>query len=128
MMRIGGEAAQIGIVHNYMPFEAKLGKWGLLIWWNRALASVCNHCWGNDLILDYLGTGQLHWRPLVGPLRALRYSCPDGRPPLDWIGLNYYSRQAAERADGRASIVTDAWLPACAIVLACGGPGAIVLA
>ncbi|BDA42798.1 6-phospho-beta-galactosidase [Coccomyxa sp. Obi] len=88
----GGETAQVGIVHNYMPFEARAGKWWLLIWWNRALAALCNHTWGNDTILDFLGTGVLNWRPL-GPLFCrVSYSCPHGRPPLDWVGLNYYSR------------------------------------
>lgn len=88
----GGEAAQVGIVHNYMPFEARAGKWWLLVWWNRALAALCNHCWGNDTILDFLGTGQLNWRPLGPLLGRVSYSCPEGRPPLDWVGLNYYSR------------------------------------
>lgn len=78
-------------MHNYMPFEARAGNWWLLIWWNRALAALCNHTWGNDTILDFLGTGQLTWRPL-GPFCRLSYSCPAGRPPLDWVGLNYYSR------------------------------------
>lgn len=88
----GGETAQVGIVHNYMPFEARVGKWWLLIWWNRALAALCNHTWGNDVILDFLGTGVLNWRPL-GPLFCrVSYSSPLGRPPLDWVGLNYYSR------------------------------------
>ena len=79
-------------MHNYMPFEAKAGMWHLAIWWNRALARLCTHCWGNDVILAHLGTGILRWRPFGPLLAALSYSCPDGRPPLDWVGLNYYSR------------------------------------
>lgn len=94
MLLPGGKTAQIGIVHNYMPFEARRGKWHLIIWWNRALSALCNHCWGNDIILDYLGTGQLYWRPLGPFFKSLRYSCPDGSAPLDWVGLNYYSRCA----------------------------------
>lgn len=89
----GGEKAQIGIVHNLMPFEARKGRYGLFVWWTRVLAKVCNVCWGNDIILDYLGTGQLNWAPLAPiPLGATSYTDPQGRPPMDWIGLNFYSR------------------------------------
>ena len=89
----GGEKAQIGIVHNYMPFEARKGRYGLFVWWTRVLAKVCNVCWGNDIILDYLGTGQLIWAPLAPiPLGSASYTDPQGRPPADWVGLNFYSR------------------------------------
>ncbi len=95
----GGEKAQIGIVHNYMPFEARKGRYGLFIWWTRVLASVCNVCWGNDIILDYLGTGQLNWAPLGAlPLGGHSYTDPQGRPPMDWIGLNFYSRCPLRRS------------------------------
>ncbi|CAK0742117.1 hypothetical protein CVIRNUC_001373 [Coccomyxa viridis] len=89
----GGDKAQIGIVHNYMPFEARRGRYGFFVWWTRVLAKLCNVCWGNDILLDYLGTGQLNWQPwALLPLGALSYTDPEGRPPLDWIGLNFYSR------------------------------------
>lgn len=89
----GGNEARVGIVHNYMPFEAKrTGAWHFLIWWNRVLAAVCHHSWGNDVILGYLATGSLNWRPLGPLLGTVSYSCPEGRPMLDWVGLNYYSR------------------------------------
>ena len=95
----GGEKAQIGIVHNNMPFEARKGRYGLFIWWTRVLASVCNVCWGNDIILDYLGTGQLNWAPLGAlPLGGHSYTDPQGRPPMDWIGLNFYSRCPLRRS------------------------------
>ena len=84
----------MGLVHNYMPFEAKAGIWHLAVWCNRALARLCHRCWGNDAVLAYLGTGAFRWRPLGPALAALSHTCPDGRPPLDWIGLNYYSRRA----------------------------------
>ena len=83
----------MGIVHNLMPFEARKGRYGLFVWWTRVVARVCNVCWGNDVILDYLGTGQLNWAPLAPiPLGGTSYTDPQGRPPMDWIGLNFYSR------------------------------------
>lgn len=89
----GGEEAQVGIVHNYMPFEARKGKHWLLVWWTRVLAKICNVCWGNDIILDYLGTGQLNWQPLAPfPVAGVSYTDPQGSPPMDWLGLNFYSR------------------------------------
>ena len=92
-MTAGGDKAQIGIVHNYMPFEARKGRWGLFVWWTRVLAKMCNVCWGNDIILDYLGIGCLNWQPLTPiPLAGVSYTDPQGRPPMDWIGLNFYSR------------------------------------
>ena len=86
----GGEKAQIGIVHNYMPFEARKGRYGLFVWWTRVLAGVCNVCWGNDIILDYLGTGQLNWAPLAPiPVGSRQLHRPPGQTAhgLDWPQL-----------------------------------------
>ena len=43
----GGERAQVGIVHNWMPYEAKrsrLGIAGRLVWWPSALMRMADHC------------------------------------------------------------------------------------
>ena len=45
--RVGGERAQVGIVHNWMPYEAKrsrLGIAGRLVWWPSALMRMADHC------------------------------------------------------------------------------------
>ena len=69
------------------------------------LAKLCNVCWGNDILLDYLGTGQLNWQPWAHlPLGAFSYTDPEGRPPLDWIGLNFYSRCSHSRLSHSTAI------------------------
>ena len=54
-------------------------------------SQICDVCWGNEAITDYLATGNFSWRPL-GPWRSISYRNPGGKPPGDYIGLNFYSR------------------------------------
>ena len=52
---------------------------------------VCDTCWGNEAIVNYLIDGHFVWRPM-GPWRAVEYRNKGGAPPGDYVGLNYYSR------------------------------------
>lgn len=51
----------------------------------------CKRAGGNREILNFLRTGVWSWQPL-GRCTRVRYTRPEGPPPLDWVGLNYYSR------------------------------------
>ena len=52
---------------------------------------VCDTCWGNEPITQYLINGHFVWRPL-GPVYPVEYRNPAGAPPGDYVGLNFYSR------------------------------------
>lgn len=54
-------------------------------------SQIFDVCWGNEPILNYLISGTFRWRPL-GPFRPVEYRNPGGKPPGDYIGLNFYSR------------------------------------
>jgi hypothetical protein len=69
----------------------------------RLLLRLGNACWGNDVILDYLVSGRLSWRPL-GSWGAVEYQHPGGPPPNDFIGINYYSRWGVEVAAWEDSV------------------------
>ncbi|KAK9824973.1 hypothetical protein WJX81_001475 [Elliptochloris bilobata] len=101
----GGERAQVGIVHNWMPYEAKRSRAGRFVWWPSVLMRLADRCWGNREILDFLRTGVLDWRPM-GPCTRVRYAAPGGPPPTDWVGLNYYSRVVM---DWRCQVVAYPW-------------------
>jgi beta-glucosidase len=77
--------AQIGLAHHMRVFEA-LRKNNPL----DAIAARMQDAIFNDALLSTLLTGRWHW--------ALRRYAPSGfklaRNTLDWIGLNYYTRQA----------------------------------
>jgi hypothetical protein len=79
-----------------MRFEAYNAHWLMnYAWHTRAITHVFDVCWGNEPILGFLVTGRFSWRPL-GFLWPVEYSNPGGGPPpLDFVGLNYYSRSAA---------------------------------
>ncbi len=150
-VRAGGERTQVGIVHNWMPYEAKRSRAGFLVWWPAVLMRLADHCcarpsrlappacvpvrlhrdtqllarWellqqtlatpnsnlggggagGNREILGYLRTGVLHWQPF-GRCTRVRHVRREGPPPLDWIGLNYYSRVVL---DWRCQVVAYPW-------------------
>ena len=40
----GGERAQVGIVHNWMPYEAKRSRAGCLVWWPAVLMRLADRC------------------------------------------------------------------------------------
>ena len=54
---------------------------------------------GNEVVLHYMKTGKLSWRPL-GPFGAVEYQNPGGPPPTDYIGINYYSRHGLDCTEG----------------------------
>jgi hypothetical protein len=47
----------------------------------------------------------LHWQP-CGPCTRVRHVRREGPPPLDWIGLNYYSPVVL---DWRCQVVAYPW-------------------
>ncbi len=47
--------------------------------------------WGWDVVEHWMLTGEFVWKlPVLGTWQ--RWKDPDGRPPCDWWGINYYSR------------------------------------
>lgn len=78
----GGADAEIGIVHQYLPFEAH-SSWNLL---EGATCLFMNHVF-NDVIMHFLKTGVLSSTSL-----SLSIKIPDAPKCNDFIGLNFYSR------------------------------------
>lgn len=62
----------------------------------RILIPIFDAMWGNESITEFMRTGELAWRP-TGPFRPVMWQYPDGAPPLDYVGLNFYSRFASSR-------------------------------
>ena len=85
---IGGEDAQVGLVHNYMNYEPYTNTWAARIY----LQPICNtmqYIWGTEVILKYFQTGKFVWQTPVGS----RVDYDEGsKPGLDFIGMNYYGR------------------------------------
>lgn len=51
-----------------------------------------NYWWGYELVHQFLLTGKFTWTiPVLG--KWLEWQYPGGKPPMDWFGVNYYSRQ-----------------------------------
>ena len=83
----GGSKARIGIVHNYLRYEAVGGAVSRA--YTGPLTRWLNSIWCNDLMLDYFRTGKFHWAvPFGSPIQH----DDEEPPPLDWFGINYYSR------------------------------------
>jgi len=78
----GGDEAQIGIVHQYLPFESH--SYTSLL--EHIPSKFMNYIF-NDAILHFLKTGELF--PHV-PL--LRTTIVDAPTSYDFMGLNFYSR------------------------------------
>lgn len=81
----GGKDAQIGIVHQYITFEAH--SWNLL----EAAPCVFMRYIFNDVIMHFLQTGQL-----FPNIPYLRTTIPDAPECNDFIGLNFYSHIVIE--------------------------------
>jgi hypothetical protein len=49
---------------------------------------------GPETVENYLATGLFEWKvPFLGTI--IRWQDPNGKPPCDWVGINYYSRRVA---------------------------------
>ncbi len=81
----------MGIVHNYMRYEQYKSPYAWAALWARGSVWLADHIWGNEVVLKYLLTGYFDWYPFW-PMCRVAWRDPNGRPPLDWIGLNYYGR------------------------------------
>lgn len=51
---------------------------------------VINKCWGNELTIQFFQTGKFTWPSFFKKEWSWQYA--GGRPPCDFIGLNYYGR------------------------------------
>jgi len=50
-----------------------------------------NYWWGYELVHNWMLTGHFEWKvPVLG--KWIEWWLPEGRPPCDWFGVNYYSR------------------------------------
>jgi len=80
-----GDTAQIGLVHQYLVFEP-------YTFWNpleRVPGLLFDYVL-NTGVLKFLKTGTFGFNvPAFGTL--FEYSAPQGKPLMDFIGLNYYS-------------------------------------
>lgn len=57
----------------------------------RVLSDWMTYWWGWDVVEHWMLTGEFVWKlPVLGTWQ--RWKDPDGRPPCDWWGINYYSR------------------------------------
>jgi hypothetical protein len=81
---------QVGICHMILPFD----NWPKLGWATAAAGTFANwmgHIWGYDEIHEWMRSGRFKW---CVPLKGcwVDWQEPEGRPPCDWFGVNYYSR------------------------------------
>lgn len=98
-----GQEAQIGIVHQYLMFEP-YNKYNFL----EKIPGLVNYIM-NGILIDYFTNGHVHYKiPFVAKL-ALHSNSPDGKTPLDFIGLNYYSRALIKSQFS----LTDPLIPSC---------------
>eukprot|EP00879_Flechtneria_rotunda_P000936 GHRR01001065.1.p1 GENE.GHRR01001065.1~~GHRR01001065.1.p1 ORF type:complete len:381 (+),score=71.01 GHRR01001065.1:157-1299(+) len=86
----GGERHKIGLTHMIIPFTAwpDLGPFTAH---NRFAAHWLTFWWGYDLMDEYLLKGRFKWC-VPGLSDSCVFEAQDHIPPLDWFGVNYYSR------------------------------------
>ncbi|CAD7701590.1 unnamed protein product [Ostreobium quekettii] len=83
----GGDRARVGLVVHDITFVPRR-RWYMHSRW---IANWMTYWWGRDVVLDFMMTGQYEWR-VPGRGVRVKYSNPGGRPPCDWLGINYYTR------------------------------------
>lgn len=85
----GGDKALVGIVHNYMTY---MPRYPLAVSanWVTPVVGVINKCWSNDIMIKFFLSGKFSWPSFIKS--GWQWQYPGGRPPCDWIGLNYYGR------------------------------------
>eukprot|EP00198_Chlamydomonas_reinhardtii_P011511 XP_001700848.1 predicted protein [Chlamydomonas reinhardtii] len=86
----GGGDVRVGLVHQQITFEPE--GTGALYSASRWTAEWLTHCFGWDVVHDYLMTGRFAWRIPGGRPGHLEVQEPSGRPHVDWLGINYYTR------------------------------------
>ncbi|KAG2450444.1 hypothetical protein HYH02_004946 [Chlamydomonas schloesseri] len=86
----GGSCVRVGLVHQQITFEPE--GTGMLYAASRWTADWLTHCFGWDVVHTYLLTGRFSWRIPGGRPGQLEVQEPGGRPHLDWLGINYYTR------------------------------------
>jgi beta-glucosidase/6-phospho-beta-glucosidase/beta-galactosidase len=87
----GGDRHKIGLTHMIIPFTS----WpdlGPLTAHSRFAARWLTFWWGYDLIHGYFTRGEFSWC-VPGLLEDdCVFQVQDDKPPLDWFGVNFYSR------------------------------------
>jgi beta-glucosidase len=95
-----GPALRIGVATHYRPFQGQSG--GLLDGWAAKLSAWVF----NRQFLDALTTGRLlFWLPGTWP-HYERLELPEGRPSIDYMGLNYYGRMLVELSKKAPFVIT----------------------
>lgn len=97
-MKAVDASLQVGLVHHHIRFEAHGPSW--LLWPAQYCCRWMNYWWGYDLVHNWLLTGELEWTAPLGMGEALSWRDPGGKPPLDWFGVNYYSRAVSGESLG----------------------------
>jgi len=85
----GGPAAQIGLVHHHITFKSRGDN--ILNYPVKWVCGWMEYWWGWDVVDHWMLTGEFVWKvPVLGTW--IKEKDPDGKPPCDWWGINYYSR------------------------------------
>jgi hypothetical protein len=83
--------AQIGLIHQWMTWSPKEGTNPIILrLLTRPICKFLNDAWANTTTMMYFITGEFIWRNHLGA--DIVWRDPIGRPGLDFIGLNYYTR------------------------------------
>ncbi|KAL3135662.1 hypothetical protein ABBQ38_006139 [Trebouxia sp. C0009 RCD-2024] len=80
---------KFGLTHAMWQFRTA-GE-GLLYLPAKWACGWATYCMGWDVVHDWMLTGRFEWRvPLRGVVHTWQYK--GGKPPMDWWGIQYYSR------------------------------------
>ncbi len=87
----GCEFSKVGIVHNIMRFQSRNDGFSQYMPHTIAVTGCLDYMW-NLVQVRFLQTGVFDWQPLGPWACVVKGQWVGGTPPLDWLGLNYYSR------------------------------------
>lgn len=85
----GGDTAFVGMVHHHITFEP-CGQ-GIFNFHSKWVAKWLEYWWGWSVVEEYFLTGVFKWK-VPGLGQWIYWKDPQGRPPCDWWGINYYTR------------------------------------
>ncbi|KAG2499387.1 hypothetical protein HYH03_002962 [Edaphochlamys debaryana] len=108
----GGQAAQVGLVNHHIRFEPQ--GTGLVFTFAKVVADWLTYWVGANVMEHWMLTGEFVWKlPVMGVWQ--QWKDPNGRPPCDWWGINYYSRGVVSWAltptHRQQEVMTDMYYP-----------------
>ncbi|GMH39661.1 hypothetical protein BSKO_07559 [Bryopsis sp. KO-2023] len=85
----GGKEAMIGLVHHHVRFAPYGENWKYVH--VKFFADWFTYWWGWEVVHTFMMTGKFTWSmPFFGKSIEYEYD-HDGKPPLDFWGINYYT-------------------------------------